>query len=73
MTYTLIAPSIAAIVWAFVWLQRERDKKLSDAAQAAIGAHAMALEEQDIQLRALTARMNENEKHIGQLTDRALR
>lgn len=69
----LMAPSIAAIVWAFVWLQRERDRKVNLAHAAAIEASSLAIEEQTIQLRSLNERLTAQENHISQLTDKAFR
>lgn len=69
----LIAPSIAAIVWAFVWLQRERDRKVNQAHAAAIEAHTLAIEEQTFKLRNLDERLAAQENHISQLTDKAFR
>lgn len=66
----LLGPSFAAIVWAFVWLQRERDRKVNLAQAAAIEASTLANEEQDIRLRALDSRMIENERYITQLVDK---
>lgn len=68
-----LAPSIAAIVWAFVWLQRERDRKVNLAHAAAIEASSLAVEEQTIQLRSLNERLTAQENHISQLTDKAFR
>lgn len=69
----LIAPSIAAIVWAFVWLQRERDRKINQAHAAAIEASSLAIEEQTFKLRNLDERLAAQENHISQLTDKAFR
>lgn len=69
----LLAPSIAAIVWAFVWLQRERDRKVNLAHAAAIEASSLAIEEQTMQLRSLNERLTAQENHISQLTDKAFR
>lgn len=69
----LMAPSIAAIVWAFVWLQRERDRKINLAHAAAIEASSLAIEEQTMQLRSLNERLTAQENHISQLTDKAFR
>ena len=65
-----IPPSIAAIVWAAAWLQRERDRKINLAQAAALEAATLANEAQDIQLRDLLARTNENERIISMLSDR---
>lgn len=69
----LLAPSVAAIVWAFVWLQRERDRKVNLAHAAAIETSSLAIEEQTMQLRSLNERLTAQENHISQLTDKAFR
>ena len=72
-TLILLPPSIAAIVWAFCWLQRERDRKVNQTTAAAVEASTLSNEETEIALRSLNNRVTEVESHITQLTDKAFR
>jgi hypothetical protein len=75
-----LPPSAAFVVWAWLRLQRERDKKLVDEQAARLDEQAKLLdrnferlEAQAALLARVGARLDETEIHIGQLTDRSMR
>jgi hypothetical protein len=72
LAFTL-PPSLAFVAWAWLRLQRERDRKVADQhtqALARVVDDAAALGKD---IAVLIERVQDAEKHIGQLTDRSLR
>ena len=75
-----VAPSAAAIVWAFVWLQHTRDKRLNDKQAMDINANTVEVarlwaahnEHEDMLVKA-AQQAKQHEQQISQLTDKAFR
>lgn len=72
-----LPPSAAFVAGAFVWLQRERDRRLNDARVTEIMENAANLRAIDVTLDAalqdvgqLTKRLVDAEQQISRLTDR---
>lgn len=72
LAFTL-PPSLAFVVWAWLRLLRERDRKVAQEYMQLADSTCDSLAEARQTLERMDKRLTEAETHIGQLTDRSLR